>query len=206
MRCAILGALGLLTSVSAAQDPPQAEVTLARMPEAALADRFRYASGKPRVGVAAPRVLGAFYLDGRARPRDAWGPGYLPVTVAFEDGRCATLTADQINGVMQNEKITPVACGERPAREAPTARPVDERLRYIGTAWGMSAWADDQAGTTVISTQYGKKFTPFVTARMRVVGLSAISDPHGAGSHITLVGEMDGRSTIAIIDVNHLPR
>jgi hypothetical protein len=176
---------------------------LTRIPDAALADRFRLLPSYPRLAQAKLKVVGAFAIaESKTRLTAAWAPGFLPVTLAFSDGRCFTFTADYVGGTLSNGRLTHAACArpERaPLRSEPSAP--SPKLRLIGTAWSHEAWADDRHGTTLVTVRVRDRFDPLFTSPMRTKAIMAMDGVDWNGGAVTLVGQLDGRLVLVVLEL-----
>ena len=178
---------------------------LRQIPAADVASLFTIDPETTRLAEAHVKVVGAFEVAETPDMRlvDAWSPWFLPVILKFSDGQCVSLTADYNHGALSNGRLQPVSCDRPQGHAAPRARPANPALRYIGSAWGYSAWADDKAGTTIISVPFGDTFEPLVVARMPVSTILAVNGIDTLGGNVTLVGRVDGRLTIVTLEVGY---
>lgn len=101
------------------------------------------------------KVVGAFAIaeTSKAHVVAAWSPGFLPVTLSLSDGNCYVLQANYEGGTLSNGRLSRAECeGQRKSDDpSPPPPPPGRSLRFIGTAWGYGAWADDQAKTTIVT-------------------------------------------------------
>jgi hypothetical protein len=177
---------------------------LTRIPDTALARRFRLLPSYPRLAQAKLKVVGAFTIaeSGKARLTAAWAPGFLPVTLAFSERRCFRFTADYIGGTLSSGRLTHAACTRTeppPLRSEPVAP--SPKLRLIGTAWSHEAWADDRSGTTLVTVRVRERFDPLFTSPMRTEAIMAMDGVDWNGGAVTLVGQLDGRLTLVVLEL-----
>jgi hypothetical protein len=180
---------------------------LTRIPDASLADLFRVDPAYPRADHAHVKVIGAYAVAEPRRTRlvAAWGQGFLPVTLSFSDGRCFSFSADYVGGILSNGRLTRTGCEHRPNFEPqpPAPPPPGRTLRLVGSGWGFDAWADDKAGTTLVTVPFAKTFEPFFTTRMPVTAIMAMNGIDWPGGNVTLVGRIHGRVTIVTLEVGY---
>jgi hypothetical protein len=178
---------------------------LTRIADADLSDLFRVDPAYPRR--ASAKVVGAFAVVEPAGTHlvGAWAPGFLPITLAFSDGRCFALSADYTGGTLSNGRLNRVSCEiGRSSYQAPFAPlPAGWSLRLVGSAWSYGAWADDQAGTTIITAPDAKAFQPLFTARLAVSAIMAMNGPDWPGGNMTLVGRIGGHLTVVTLEVGY---
>lgn len=178
---------------------------LARIPDADVQKLFRIDPAYPRR--ASAKVVGAFAVKEPAGTHlvGAWAPGFLPVTLSFSDGKCFALSADYAGGTLSNGRLNRVSCDiGRSSYQAPFAPlPAGRSLRQIGSAWGYGAWADDQAGTILVTAPDPRTFQPLFTARMKASAIMAMNGPDWPGGNVTLVGRIGGRLTVVTLEVNY---
>jgi hypothetical protein len=180
---------------------------LTRIPDTALSGLFHvdpdYKRGSSTGHV---KVVGAFEVAETQKRHlvAAWSPGFLPVTLSFSDGQCYSLQADYINGTLLNGRLSKVGCeGHRDADKQAPLPPPDKPLRFVGSAWSYRAWADDQAGTTLITAPYTKTFQPLFTAQMSTSAIMAMNGPDFPGGNVTLVGRIGDRLTVVTLEVGY---
>jgi hypothetical protein len=183
---------------------------LRQIPIADLAGLFKIDPKTSRPAQSYLRLVGAFEVAETrdAHLVDAWSPGYLPVTLKFSDGRCFSLTADYYSsavksGTLSNARLVPISCDHPTPHARPAAQPSDPALRYIGSAWGYGAWADDRTGTTIVSVPFTETFEPLFTTRMSVSTILALNGVDTPSGDVTLVGRIDGRLTIVTLEVGY---
>lgn len=179
---------------------------LTRIPDANLQNLFRVDPAYPRAAAAHARVVGAFAVaePAGAHFTGAWAQGFMPVTLAFSDGQCFALSADYVGGTLSNGRLHRVGCEpRRKVDEPPPPPPRGRRLRLVGPSWGFVAWADDRAGTTIVTTPFAKTFQPFFTARMRARVIMAMHGLDWPGGNVTLVGRVAGRLTVVTLEVSY---
>jgi hypothetical protein len=192
-------------SAAAASLDPGAP-SLSRIADATLSDLFRIDPSYPRAAAAHAKVVGAFVVEEPAGTHlaAASARGFLPVTLAFSDGRCFTLEADYRGGTLSNGRLASSACDTRPGAGEPRAPPPAGRsLRFIDSAWGYDAWGDDGAGLTIVTAPFGKSFQPLFTARMAVVAITAMNLPDAPAGNVTLVGRTGGRLLVVTLEVTY---
>lgn len=173
-----------------------------RIPDAKLADRFHVVPSYTRPSHV--KVVGAFAVEVPQYTHfvSAWSPGFLPVTLAFSDGRCFSLAADYVGGTLSNGRLNRVSCERsRPAVAPPVSLPPNKSLQLVGSAWGYDAWNDPRSGTTFVTVPFSKSFQPFFTAHMATSAIMAMNGPDWPGGNVTLVGKVDGRLTIVTLEV-----
>jgi hypothetical protein len=201
------GGTGTQPGVAVPADPDAPILT--RIPDAAMVDLFHVDPAYKRRGVATGhvKVVGIFGIAETHRRHvvAAWSPGFLPVMLSFSDGQCYALRADYTGGTLSNGRLNKVACDSqrKTGEQAPKAPPPGKSLRWIGSAWGYDAWADDRAGTTVITAPYGAAFQPLFTARMSTHAIMAMNGPDYPGGNVTLVGKVGGRMTVVTLEVGY---
>lgn len=180
---------------------------LTRIPDTTLSSLFRVDPDYKRgVSPGHVKVVGAFEIAETQKRHfvAAWSPGFLPVTLSFDDGRCYSLQADYTGGTLSNGRMSKVGCTDRQTNEqAPFSPPPGSRLRFVGSAWGYGAWASDRAGTTLVTAPYAKIFQPLFTAQMSTSAIMAMNGPDFPGGNVTLVGRVGGRLTIVTLEVGY---
>jgi hypothetical protein len=153
------------------------------------------------------KVVGAFAIaeTSKANVVAAWSPGFLPVTLSLSDGRCYVLEADYEGGTLSNGRLSKSGCdGQRKSDEPSLPLPPPGRsLRFIGTAWGYGAWADDRARTTIITAPGATTFQPLFTAQMTSTAIMAMNSPDSPGGNVTLVGKIKGQLTVVTLEVEY---
>lgn len=191
--------------------------TLTRLPDAQLAGLFKVNGAYERKGNDAPaslwptagakvKVVGAFAVDEPRGTRlvDAWSPGFLPVWLAFSDGRCFLLSADYEHGTLSNGRLNRVSCeGKKTVQGEPPPKPNHPSLRLLSTSWGYSAWADARTGTLTVTVPYQKTFVPLFTTRMKATAMMAMNSPDAPFGNVTLVGKINGRPTVVTLEVGY---
>jgi len=186
---------------SASQNHPGVPA-LTRVPDASLSARFRVDPAYPHNAHA--KVVGAFAVT---EPPDAhlvaaWSGGYLPITLAFSDGRCFLMDADYNGGSLSNGRLTQASCDKpRTLIEPPTPPPSDPSLRLVGSSWGYNAWLNPKLNTTTVTAPYVKTFEPLFTARMRTLAIMAMNGPDYPGGNVTLVGWINGKLMVVTLEV-----
>ena len=190
---------------------------LARIPDSQLSGLFRANLLYRRVGDnsglslwrtagASVKVVGAFAV---AEPRgthlvDAWSPGFLPVWLAFSDGRCFLLSADYDNGTLSNGRLKRVSCeGKKTFHGEPPPKPDDPSLRLLSTSWGYSAWTNPKTGISTVTVPHEKMFVPLFTTRMKVSVMMAMNSIDAPLGNVTLVGKITGRLTVVTLVVGY---
>ncbi|RMB54721.1 hypothetical protein C8J44_2347 [Sphingomonas sp. PP-CE-3A-406] len=151
-------------------------------------------------------VVGAFAIaeTSKAHVVAAWSPGFLPVTLSLSDGRCYILQADYEGGTLSNGRLSKSGCeGQRKSDEPSPPPPPGRSLRFIGTAWGYGAWADDRAKTTIITAPGATTFQPLFTAQMTSTAIMAMNSPDSPGGNVTLVGKIKGQLTVVTLEVGY---
>lgn len=179
---------------------------LIRIPDTAMASLIHVDPAYKRgSSVGQARVVGAFAVAETSKTQvvAAWSAGFLPVTLLLSDGRCYSLQANYEGGALSNGRLSKAGCeGKRPSAEPPFPPPPPGRsLRFIGSAWGYGAWADDRAGTTIVTAPGATTFQPLFTARMTALAIMAMNGPDWPGGNVTLVGRTEGRLTVVTLDV-----
>ncbi|WP_294333173.1 hypothetical protein [uncultured Sphingomonas sp.] len=180
--------------------------TLEALDRGALEQRIRLLPGYANAAHAHARVVGAYTIaeTRRARFVDAWALGYLPLNLKRSDGSCFALGADYVGGILSNARLSPIGCeARRIADTSSAAPPVGSTLRYIGTAWGYSAWLDAKARETLVTPPGAKTFNPFFAIGMEVFAIAAMNGPDWPGGNMTLAGRIDGRLTIVVLDIGY---
>ncbi len=178
--------------------------TLTRVPDASLSGLFQVDPAYARAALAHVKVIGAFTV---AETTDlhlvaAWAPGFLPITLSFSDGRCFSLAADYVGGILSNGRMKRASCDRSQAVGVPPpAPPADRALRSIGYAWGYGAWADERIDTTIVSAPETTVFEPLFTADMETVAIMAMNGPDWPGGNVTLVGRIKGQLTVVTLEV-----
>lgn len=175
---------------------------LARIPDAKLADRFNVIPTYARP--AHVKVVGAFAVEVPKQTHfvSAWSSGFLPVTLAFSDGRCFSLAADYVGGTLSNGRLNRVSCERpRPAVAPTVSQPPNKSLQLVGSAWGYDAWNDPTSRTTFVTVPFSKTFQPFFTAHMATTAIMAMNGPDWPGGNVTLIGKVDGRLTVVTLEV-----
>ena len=181
---------------------------LTRIPDSTLSGLFHVDPNYKRgASTGRVKVVGAFEVAETQKRHfvAAWSPGFLPVTLSFSDGQCYSLQADYMGGTLSNGRLSKVGCdGRRQADEqAPSSPPPGSPLRLIGGAWGYGAWADDRAGTALITAPYAKTFQPLFTAQMSTSAIMAMNGPDYPGGNVTLVGRVGDRLTVVTLEVGY---
>ena len=181
--------------------------TLTRIPDATLSGLFRVDPNYQRgTSTGHVKVVGVFEVVETQKRHlvAAWSPGFLPVTLSFSDGQCYTLQADYTGGTLSNGRLNKVDCeGRRQVDERPPSQPRGNILKFIGSAWGYGAWADDRAGTTLITAPHAKAFQPLFTAQMATSAIMAMNGPDYPGGNVTLVGRVCGRLTVVTLEISY---
>ena len=85
----------------------------------------------------------------------------------------------------------------------PRRLPPAARCGLIGVGWGFGAWADDRAGTTMVTVPFVKTFQPFMIARMKASAIMAMNGVDWPGGNVTLVGRIHGRLTVVTLAVTY---
>lgn len=191
-----------LPGVASSLEPGAPRLT--RIPDAKLADRFHVVPSYQRP--AHVKVVGAFAVEVPKHSHflSAWSPGFLPVTLAFTDGRCFSLAADYVGGTLSNGRLNRASCERPHPAVAPTVSlPPGKSLQLVGSAWGYDAWYDPRSGTTSVTVPFSRTFQPFFTAHMPTSAMMAMSGPDWPGGNVTLVGKVDGRLTVVTLEVGY---
>jgi hypothetical protein len=181
---------------------------LTRIPDTTVSNVFRVDPAYTRgSAVGHAKVVGAFAIAETSKSHvvAAWSTGFLPVTVSLSDGRCYVLEADYEGGTLSNGRLSKTGCeGPRSLYEpaAPPA-PANRSLRFIGAAWGYSAWVDDRAKVTIVTAPGTAIFKPLFTAQMTSTVIMAMSSPDSPSGNVTLVGKIRGRLTIVTLEVGY---
>jgi hypothetical protein len=185
--------------------PPAPGVpALSPIDDSELAGLIRMDPAYRRAASAAAKVIGAYRIAEPARLVEAWAPGFLPVTLAFADGKCFRLEADYVGSRLSRARMAPSGCEHLPPAyepPQPPPPPPGRALRLVGTAWGYAAWADDRAGTTIVTAPGREAFEPLFTARMAVSAIMAINGPDWPGGNMTLVGRIEGRLVVVVLQI-----
>lgn len=191
--------------------------SLARIPDAQLSGLFHRNRQYRRVGDSAgsslgpiagatAKVVGAFAVD---EPRgthfvDAWSPGFLPVWLAFSDGRCFVLSADYDNGTLSNGRLMRGSCERKKTFSGePSPKPTDPSLRLLTTSWGYGAWTNPKTGILTVTVPDQKTFVPLFTTPMKASAMMAINSPDAPIGNVTLVGTIQGRLTVVTLEVGY---
>ena len=182
-------------------------IWLTPIPRSVAATALRIDSSSRPGPFPQPRVhlVGAYRLalPNGARPVGALAPGFLPLTVRADNGRCFTISADYVGDGLRYGAATPSRCTglDRGARGNPPVAP-HAGLRFVNSAAGYSAWADDRTGQTLItSTSSGAPKTVLIV-NMAVVGMCAIDSPASHYSSISLVGSLAGEDALVTIGLD----
>ncbi|PZU06549.1 MAG: hypothetical protein DI606_17900 [Sphingobium sp.] len=196
---------GVKPGVAAPTDPDVP--TLTRIPDTTLSPLFHvdpdYKRGSSTGHV---KVVGAFEIAETQKRHvvSAWSPGFLPVTLSFNDGQCYSLQADYTGGTLSNGRVRKVGCGHRQTdEEAPSSPPPGSPLKFVGSAWGYGAWADERDRTTLVTAPYTKTFQPLFTVEMLTSAIMAMNGPDFPGGNVTLVGRVGGRLTVITLEVGY---
>ena len=202
---------------SVASPPEPGAPALSHIPESQLAPLFKVSSVYKRAGDdsglslwptarAKVKVVGAFLV---AEPRgthlvDAWSPGYLPVTLAFSDGRCFLLGADYEHETLSNARLNRVSCTGKPTFNwPPPPKPQDPSLRLLSTSGGYGAWTNPRTEILTVTAPLQKTFVPLFTTRMKVSAVMAMNSSDAPLGDITLVGKIKGRLTVVTVEVSY---
>lgn len=199
---------GLRPGVAAPLDPSAPPLT--RVPDMAVWSLIHvnplYTRGLA-AGVGRVKVVGAFAIAETSKSNvvAAWSPGFLPVTLSFSDGRCYSFQADYEGSTLSNGRLSKVQCEGRQkfAEPALPLPPPGRALRWIGTAWGYGAWADDRARTTIVTAPGATTFQPLFTAQMTSTAIMAMNSPDSPGGNVTLVGRIKGQLTVVTLEVRY---
>jgi len=152
------------------------------------------------------RVIGAYAINEPkgARVVGMGGPGYMPVTLKFSDGRCFVLSASYVGELLSSGGLGQIACPPRSTdpEDWPVSRPSDSSLRLIGTSWGYSAWADRTRGQVTVAVPNNFTFIPLFTTPMRVLAMTAMNSPDAPIGDLTLVGTLNGRMSVVTLAVS----
>jgi hypothetical protein len=180
---------------------------LNRIPDTTLSGLFKVDPDYKRgASTSHVKVVGAFEIAEKKTRHfvTAWSPGFLPITLSFNDGQCYSLRADYTGGTLSNGRLSKAGCDHRQNDEkAPSSPPPGSPLRFVGSAWGYGAWADDRAGITLVTAPYAKIFQPLFTARMSTSAIMAMNGPDYPGGNVTLVGRVGGRLTVITLEVGY---
>lgn len=152
------------------------------------------------------KIVGAFAIAETQKLHfvAAWSPSFLPITLSFSDGHCYSLQADYMGGTLSNGRLNKVSCDHRQAEEkTPSSTPPGKPLRFVGSAWGYDAWADDRARTTLVTAPYAETFKPLINMRMSVDAIMAMNGPDYPGGHVTVVGRVGGRLMVVTLEVGY---
>jgi hypothetical protein len=173
---------------------------------AALSGRFHVVPGYARAAQAHVSVIGAYAISEPAGThlQDSWGFGFLPVVLAFSDGRCFQLTASYEGGRLSGARLASAGCDAKHVNDEPGPdAPAGLSLKRGAASWGYTVWADPKSGRSLITAPVRKTFEPFLTADMTVTAIHAINGPDWPGGNVTLVGRIDGRLTLVMLDVSY---
>jgi hypothetical protein len=130
--------------------------------------------------------------------------GFLPVNLAFSDGSCFRFQADYVGGRLAGARLNRSDCAARRLPKAvPGAAPADRHLRWTGASGGFGAWADDRAGTTIVTAPFAKGFTPLFSARMKPLGFMAMNSVDAPLANITLVARIGGKLMLITLLVSY---
>lgn len=211
------GSLAVRPGVASPAEPGAPALT--RIPDAELSDLFQPNRGYKRIGddsglslwptrAATVKVVGAFAVAERRGTHlvDAWSPGFLPVTLAFSDGRCFSLSADYEGGTLSNGRLNRVGCERKKTFNwPPPPKPHDSSLRLLASAGGYAAWSNPKTGiiTVAVPFQTQKRFVPLFTTRMKASAMMAMNSIDAPLGNITLVGKIKGRLTIVTLEVGY---
>lgn len=191
---------------------------LARIPDSQLSYLFRANPQYRRVGDnsgltlwptagAKAKVVGAFAVGEPQGTHlvDAWSPGFLPVWLAFSDGRCFLLTADYEHGTLSNGRLKRVSCaeGRRTFEGPPAPKPSDPSLRLLSSSWPYVAWTDPKTGLITVAAPYQKTFVPLFTTTMKATAMMALNSPDAPFGNVTLVGRIRSRLTVVTLEVGY---
>lgn len=154
--------------------------------------------------VAQVRVVGAFAVAETLRSHvvAAWARGFLPVTLAFSDGRCFALIADYTGGTLSNGRLNRVSCDRPPALADRDPPPPDRPLRLIASG-RLPAWADRRTGSSIFTVPGAKTFEPLFTARMVPFAVRAMHGIDYTGGNASLVGRIGGRLAVVTVEFNY---
>lgn len=192
--------------VAAPADPDAPLLT--RPPDTAMSGLVHVDPGYSRRNATGhAKVVGVFQIAETPKRHvvAAWSPGFMPVTLSFDDGTCYALRADYIGGTMSNGRLDRTSCDARaPADQSsgPTPPP-GRKLRWIGGAWGHDAWVDDRAGKTIVTAPSAATFRPLFTVDMPTSHIMAMAGPDYPGGNITLVGRIGKRLTVMTLEVSY---
>jgi hypothetical protein len=190
----------------AAPTDPDAPI-LTRIPDTTLSGLFHVDPNYKRgASTGHVKVVGAFEIAETQKRHfiAAWSPGFLPATLSFSDGQCYSLRADYTGGTLSNGRLSKVGCdGRQTDKQAPSSPSPGSPLRFVGSAWGYGAWADDRAGTTLVTAPYVKTFQPLFTAQMSTSAIMAMNGPDYPGGNVTLVGRVGDRLTVVTLEVGY---
>lgn len=196
---------GAQPDVVAPTDPDAPILT--RIPDTTLSGLFHVDPDYKRgASTGHVKVVGAFEIAETQKRHfvAAWSPGFLPVTLSFSDGKCYSLQADYAGGTLSNGRLSKVGCDDRQTGEqAPSSPPPGSPLRFVGSAWSYGAWADDQAGTTIVTAPYAKTFQPLFAAQMSTSAIMAMNGPDYPGGNVTLVGRVGDRLAVVTLEVGY---
>lgn len=150
----------------------------------------------------ASRVVSRIDVDlpGKLRLKRADLVGYAPIVLELTDGRCFRIDLPRAGLDALKVPLAEERCPQdRPAQSTPLSPP-RARLRYVGKAWNLHAWADPRSGRTLLVRE-GKTDAPVLTTIMRVVALDGIGSPDTPRTEVSLVGYFDGRLIIATVSL-----
>jgi hypothetical protein len=152
------------------------------------------------------KVVGAFAVDVPAGTHlvDAWSPGFLPVWLAFSDGRCFLLSADYEHGTLSNGRLKRVSCeAKKTFHGKPPPKPDDPSLRLLSASWGYAAWTDPKRGLVTVTVPDEKTYTPLFTTSMKASAMMAMNSIDAPLGNVTLVGKIKDRLTVVTLEVGY---
>lgn len=179
---------------------------LTRLSDAATARLFQLDPHYPRLSSAHLKVVGAFGIRETSKMRvvAAWSAGFLPMLMAFSDGRCFALSATYNSGLLAEGKlIREPRCRQPKSLPALAVPPPGDGLRWIGAPWGYGLWADDRRHSTVVTAPQRNTSTRFFTAEIALIGAGAMNGPDWPGGNITMVGRVKGKLIAVTLEVTY---
>jgi hypothetical protein len=183
--------------------PEQGAPAVTRLSAAAVKGLFTIDPTYKRASLSHVKVLGAFAIAAPSGVRLASSyNGYLPVSLAFSDGRCFLFQGEYGEGALSNARLNRTSCAFRRYIDQRRASPPEgSPLRFIDASWGLGAWADHRNGVTIVTAPPdGGTFEPFLVTRMEVSGIHAMLGSDWPGGNMTLVGRLHGKLTVVVLD------
>lgn len=127
-------------------------------------------------------------------------PGYAPVILELNDGRCFQIDMESGGSKLTSDRIGKVDCPPEQKEESPWTAPIlRPGMTYVGRGWDLDAWTDRKSGITSIFQAKHQDAPPMLTTNMRVLALGGLGGPDFPATEVTLVGYVGRQLTLATV-------